>query len=143
LEDWLTKALECFPELQDVTFQNHHNDNPHALWIDLFYLLTRAYEEPTSNDDLIGRIYDYAAWCFEQPQLDDAETDLSSATAVGLIEDIPLDRKVSDDLYRWMSAESFEGFESLFRYHLADEAYRTFRDEFMRKKKSHSGPSRL
>jgi hypothetical protein len=109
----------------------------------LFSLLSRAYEGQPFNDDLIGRIYDYAAWCFAQPQRENAENDLSSATAVGLIEDIPLDRKVSEDLYRWMSIESFEGFENLFRYHLGEDEYRVFHDEFMLTKKTYSGPSRI
>jgi hypothetical protein len=71
------------------------------------------------------------------------QTDLSSAAAVGLIEDIPLVRKVSEDLYRWMSIESFEGFENLFRYHLGEDEYRVFHDEFMLKKETYSGPSRI
>jgi len=82
-------------------------------------------------------------WCFEQPQTDDIETDISGATAFGLIEDIPLDLKVSDDLHRWMSVESFLGFESLFRYHLDEGAYRKFFEEFMEKKKNYSVPSRI
>jgi len=143
LADWLAKALECFPELLDGTFQNRYYDHPGDLWIDLRSLLWMAYENQANSDDLIGRIYDYATWCFEQPQTKDVETDLSSATAVGLIEDIPLNPRVSGDLHRWMSVESFEGFKSLFRYHLSDEAYCTFHDEFMRKKKTYSGPSRL
>ena len=39
--------------------------------------------------------------------------------------------------------ETFEGFESVFRYHLPDEEYLKFRDDFIRKKKEYSGPSRL
>jgi hypothetical protein len=144
LNDWLIKARESFPELQDEIFRNHDYNTPTDLWIDLSELLASSYKKQPTNDDLIGRIYDYAHWCFEQPPTNDAETDLSSATAVGLIEDIPLDRKVSDDLYRWMSVESFLGFENLFRYHLdTEDAYRTFRDDFLEKKKSYSGPSRI
>jgi hypothetical protein len=115
-----------------------------ALWIDVFYLLHMAYEEQPVNDNLIGRIYDYAAWCFEQPDANSTETDLSSAAAFGLIEDIPLDKRAMDDLYRWMSVESFPGFENLFRYHLdTEDSYRKFHDDFMEKKKSFSGPSRI
>ncbi|MBZ5505315.1 MAG: hypothetical protein LAO78_07500 [Acidobacteriia bacterium] len=144
MEDWLTKARESFPELLDKTSQNRDYNSPTDLWIDLFGLLANSYKEQPINDDLIGRIYDYAAWCFAQPQTDDVETDLSSATAVGLIEDIPLDPKISDDLYRWMSVESFLGFENLFRNHLdTEDAYRSFRDQFMEKKKRYAGPSRI
>ncbi len=142
-EDWLSKALDIFPELQGELFLHHDQDSPSSLWIDLFSLLHFAYEEDPWNEDLIRRIYSYAAWCFEQPQPDSAETDLSNAAAFGLIEDIPLDRKISEDLYRWMSVEAFDGFENLFRYHLEDDAYRAFREEFLRKKKTYSGPAIL
>lgn len=143
MEDWLTKACQLFPELREQIFEGHDYDSPMSLWIDLFYLLVCAYKKAPFDDDVIGRIYDYAAWCFEQPQTNDAETDLSSSAAVGLIEDIPLDENISGDLYRWMSTETFLGCENLFRYHLADEAYRTFREEFLRKKKTYPAPSRL
>jgi hypothetical protein len=61
-----------------------------------------------------------------------------------LIEDIPFIRKAAEDLHRWMSVESFLGFETLFRYHLdTEDACRKLRDEFLEKKKSYSGPSRI
>jgi hypothetical protein len=58
-------------------------------------------------------------------------------------ESLPLDHAVSEDLYRWLSMETFEGCENLFRYHLSDEEYRKFRYDFVRKKKDYPGPSRL
>ena len=144
VQDWLVKAQALFPELQGFLFENHDHDRPMALWIDLFDLLQMAYEEVPINDDLIGRIYEYAAWCFAQPESEDAEYDLSDETAIGLIESIPLAKKAAADLYRWMSIESFLGFENLFRYHLdTDDAYRKFRGEFLEKKKSYSGSSRI
>jgi len=39
--------------------------------------------------------------------------------------------------------ETFEGCENLLRYHLSDDEYQKFRDDFVRKKKDYSGPSRL
>ena len=143
LKDWLTKAREDFPELKGWIFEGHYYNSPVDLWIDLVSLLSSAYWEQSANDDLIGRIYDYAAWCFKQPDSGTAETDLSSATAVGLIETIPQDRNVSQDLYRWMSLESFEGFENIFRYTLSDEQYGKFREEFLRMKQGYSGLSRI
>ena len=141
MEDWQAKALECFPELEYAI--NRNQGGPLGLWADLHYALTTAYENRPVNDDLIGRIYDYAAWCFRQPKAEAAETDLSSAAAVGLIESLPLDHAVSEDLYRWLSMETFEGCENLLRYHLSDDEYQKFRDDFVRKKKDYSGPSRL
>jgi len=141
LEHWQEKALELFPELADVI--NNNQFGPVGLWIDLYDALVQAYEMQPVNEGLIGRIYDFAAWCFNQPQTLQIGTDLSGAIATGLIESIPLDKRVSDDLYRWLSVETFSGCESLFRYHLSDEDYRKFSEEFMHKKKSYSGPSRL
>jgi hypothetical protein len=115
-----------------------------ALWIDLDYLLHTAYEELPVNDDLIGRVYDYASWCLDQPDTRGSETDLSGTIAFCLIESITFEKQASADLYRWMSVESFLGFENLFRYRLDTEAaYCKFRDGFMEKKRSYSGPSRI
>jgi hypothetical protein len=93
LEDCLSKALDMFPELAE-DFERS-DVNPGGFWIELDTALHFAYEDEPSKDDLIGRIYDYAAWCFAQPQSGDAETDLASATVVGCIENIPLHPKVS------------------------------------------------
>jgi hypothetical protein len=141
LEDWLSKLLDVFPKL--IKDFERYDVSPGSIWIVLDTALHSAYEDEPSNDDLIGRIYDYAAWCFAQPETGDLENDLSSATAVGFIESIPLDPKVSGDLYRWMSIKSFLGFENLFRYHLEEDAYRKFHDQFMEKKKGYSGSSRI
>ena len=60
--------MQGFPELQGFSFEHHCHDTPVALWIDLFSLFTGAYENSPVNDDLISRVYDYAAWCFQQPK---------------------------------------------------------------------------
>jgi hypothetical protein len=139
--DWQAKALHSFPELEYEI--NRNQSGPSGVWTDLYCALVKAYEEQPINEDLIARIYDYAAWCFRQPQTEDIETDLSSATAVGFIENLPLDHRVSADLFRWLSAETFEGCERLFKYHLSDKEYEEFHREFMRRKMEFSGPSRL
>jgi hypothetical protein len=141
MEEWLLKAQKLFPELQSWIFEPQ--DNPMSLWIDLWYLLTRAYQEDPINEDLIGRIYGYAAWCFQQPDTGRAENSLSGATAVGFIENIPLESNVSADLPRWMSAETFEDLEGVFRYMLDDEQYRIFREDFLIRKQRFPGPTLL
>lgn len=140
MENWKAKALESFPGLEYEIKRNQ--GGPIGRWIDLYNALTAAYEEQPVREDLIGRIYDYAAWCFRQPRTRDLETDLANATA-GFIESLPLDQRVSEDLYRRLSVETFEGCESLFRYYLTDEEYRKFHSEFIGRKKEYSGPSRL
>jgi hypothetical protein len=141
MEDWRTRALWHFPELQAEI--NRNQNGPLGLWDVLYNALTTAYALKSVNDDVIGRIYDFAFWCFQQSVTGDVETDLSNATAVGLIESLALDKAVAKDLYRWLSIETFQGYESLFRHHLSDEEYRRFRANFLAKKKDYSGPSRL
>jgi hypothetical protein len=70
-----------------------------------------------------------------QPQTGDAETDLSNATAVGLLENLPVDQQVFDDLHRWLSVETFEGCKALFLYHLSEKEYNKLHSDFIRKKK--------
>ena len=142
MENWQTKALEYFPELREtIEDQLGRGIGIMGLWIELHTSLLAAYDAEPVDDEQIGRIYRYAAWCFSQPQIGTADTDPSSAAAVGLIEDLPLTQRVADDLHRWMSLESFEGCENLFRYHLDDEQYQKFAADFKRKKNSFTGIS--
>ena len=141
MEAWLEEASKQFPELLDS--MTDPNLGIVGLWIELFNMLQRAYDGQTTDDDLIRRIYHFAAWCFQQPQTIEAGTDPSSAAALGLIEDIPLDSRVSSDLYRWMSEDSFRGFENLFRYHLDADQFQNFSKDFFDKKKHYHGVPRL
>ena len=114
MEYCLARAIECLPELEDQVTEPQRITGPMSLWIDIWFLLVEAYDVTPINDDLIRRIYDFAAWCLDQPSTSDIETDLASTVAVAFIEDIPLEKRVSEDLHRWMSTESFKGFEHLF-----------------------------
>jgi hypothetical protein len=144
LERWQDKALELFPDvpkLSDVL--GSAAPGPLGVCNELYLALIDSYVTKPFNDDRIGRIYDFAAWCFRQPQTHDASTDLSNAVAVGLIENLPLDQRVASDLYRWVSTETFEGCERLFQYHLSEEEYHKFLADFLNKKKQFSGSPRL
>jgi hypothetical protein len=139
-EGWRAKAMECFPELTElIETESQLGD----LWIELHYRLIRAYDEQPINEDLIGRIYDYAKWSLSQAGTGDARTDPSSAAGVGFVENWPLDKNISNDLYRWVSTETFDSCEALFRYLLSDEEYEAFVSDFRRRKKNYHGPSRL
>jgi len=145
LEYWLEKAAELLPEFEEMITERRTIPGPMNLWIDLYNALVDAYEASPRNDDLIGRIYDFAAWCLNQPSApdSDATSDLSSAVAVAFIEDLPLNRKVAQDLHRWMSFESFQGFESLFRCHLSIKEYDEFRRDFAAGKNSSNPAPRI
>lgn len=143
MDFWLEKAAEFLPDLEDLITQERPMRGPMSLWIDLHYELVKAYDVSPPNEKLIGGIYDFAAWCLQQPPTSDASSDLSTAVAVALIEHLPLDRRISDDLHRWMSLESFKGFENLFRYHLSDEEYNKFAKDFISRKKRSDIPPRI
>jgi hypothetical protein len=140
LENWRTKALEYFPDLRELIDQE---SSPLSLWIELYHVLVIAYDQQPINEERIGKVYDYAAWCLKQPATGNKETDPSSGVAVSFIEDIPLNQRISDDLYRWVSAETFDDCEPLFRCVLNDEEFQRFAADFRRKKKQYGGPSRL
>lgn len=140
MDEWQRVAQQSFPELADKI---HLDFGIHGLWSDLYLQFLRAYDPSPVNDDLIGRIYDYASWCFSHPQTSDPSVDLSSATAVGFVENLPLDQRVSEDLYRWLSVETFEECKNLFLYHLSEEEYRSFAGQFQHKKESYVGSARL
>jgi len=133
MDEWQRQALTTFPELHSQI--NRTQDGIHGLWADLFSAVVAAYRATPVNEDFIRRVYEYAAWCVRQPQTSDAETDLSSAIAVGFLQNLPLDQHVFNDLHRWLSVETFEGCKTLFRYHLSEEEYSKLHDDFLRKKK--------
>jgi hypothetical protein len=81
MDEWLSRGLKQFPELQDEI--NRNQNGTLGLWVVLYGALANAYEGRPVNDELIGRIYDYAAWCFQQSDTGDIQSDLSNATAVG------------------------------------------------------------
>jgi hypothetical protein len=139
MENWQSKAVKSFPELESQITRNQ--GGLLGLWPDLYAALTAAYRETPINENLIRRIYEYAGWCFRQPEGEGPEGDLSNATAVGLIESLPLDQRVSDDLHRWMSVETFEGCEKLFRYHLTEDEFGKWHAAFVGKKKGVAAPS--
>jgi hypothetical protein len=140
LDEWRAKALKYFPDLPDLI---EHQPSPLSLWVELYEVLVRAYDQEPINEDRIGKIYDYAAWCLRQPNTGSNDTDPSSGVAVSFIEDIPLNQRISEDLHRWMSAETFNDCESLFRYTLNGEEFRNFSTSFHRKKEQFGGPSRM
>ncbi len=140
MEAWRDKACEYFPELRDLIKEQ---TVPMDLWIELYYKLVRAYDKQPLDEQWIGRLYEYAAWCLAQPDTGDAKTDPSSAAAFAFIEDLPRDQRIADDMYRWVSLETFDACEPLLRHSLSDESYKKLAANFRRKKKEFSGSPRL
>ena len=138
MESWRTKAIEFFPELRDLV---QKQATPLTLWTELYLVLVRFYDEGPIDDDQIRKVYAYARWCLVQPNTESVETDASSAAAVGFVESIPLNRRICEDLHRWVSAETFDGCENLFRYHLDDKQFQDFSADFHRRKRESGNSS--
>jgi hypothetical protein len=98
---WRSEALSRFPELRE---RADELDTPYMVWIELQTLFERAYQEPR-NEDLIERIYDYAAWCVDQPGGKTATDDLGTCVCV------------------WWSREHVVGMERIFSYLVGAEGY--------------------
>ena len=131
MDVWREKAAEVLPELlEEITTA----ESPMNFWMEISLRLEDSYSLGTPNDDLIARIYKFAFWCLNQPQTNSPETDPSSAVAVSFIENIPLHPRTAEDAHRWLTIDDFEGFESLFRYHLEDDQYAKFRADFFTRK---------
>jgi hypothetical protein len=144
MQDWRAKAIELLPDAPDVEeLVTAPSSILFDLWLELYFVLVDCYQEKPPNDVLIGRIYDFASWCLTHPRTEDAETDVSSATAVGFIEPLPLDRQVLGDLHRWVSVETFQGCEGLLSIPSLRRGYRKFSCEFLSKKKLLNVQSRL
>ena len=140
LDEWRARALEYLPEFRSLI---EEQTGPTDLWIELSHQLVKEYDRQPIDEERIGRVYDYAAWCAVEPDTGDPERDPSRAVAVGFLEDLPLNRRVADDLHRWISAEAFAGCEALFRCALSEQEYQRFAANFRRKRKQFSGPARL
>jgi hypothetical protein len=132
IDFWREKTAEFLPEF---TEQSTSAESPMALWIEISFELEKAYEAKTASEDFVGRIYRFAFWCFNQPQTDSAESDLSTAVAVAFIENIALNSKTAADLHNHLSIEEFDGIGPLFRYHLDENQFAAFRREFVARKK--------
>ena len=145
MDYWLSKAIECLPELEDIVTepQPQRITGPMSLWIEIYLKLIDAYDVVPINEDLIRRIYGFADWCLKQPGTSDVETDVLTAVAVAFIENLPLDKRITGDLHRWMSIETFKGFENLFRYDLSDEEYRQFEENFLNSRRATDPTPRL
>ncbi len=104
-------------------------------------VLVHAYDRDPIDEDRIRKIYEYASWCFNQPETGDKDTDPSSGVAVSFIEDIPLSQRITEDLHRWMSAETFNDCEPLFRYVLNEEEFQNLSASFHKRRKEFSTSS--
>jgi len=139
LEDWRTKAIGLFPGLPEgaEALSGPISGSP-AQWGELYRPFVNPYDEKPVNDERIGR-----STILKQPQTDSMEAHVSDAIATGIIDNLPLDERVFDDLHRWVFVETFQECESLFRLALSKPEHRKFSATFLTRKRLFSGQSRL
>jgi hypothetical protein len=104
LPEWRLEALRMLPEL---SAEIREAENPYLLWITLRLAFEDAYSSIPHNDLLIGRIYEFARWCFSQPRGESAEDDLLTCVYVCFIEHISENKSALGDLGRWLSIDDF------------------------------------
>jgi hypothetical protein len=116
--DWKTAALAIVP---DLAGEIEKAETPYLLWIDLHQAFRGAYNPPR-NDALIGQIYQYAKWCFDQPQGDRYQDDIKTCVCLCFYQNIPLLPPARDELGKWLAPEDFSALEFVLRFH-GDDAF--------------------
>ena len=92
-----------------------------------------AYKSPR-NEDLIRRIYAFAAWCESQPPGSTAEDDLGTCVTVCFTEHIPTIPEALDDMPRWFTREEVERMKETFMYQIGEAGYARILARFDRRK---------
>jgi hypothetical protein len=118
---WRRVAIEKIPGYRKLIEQA---SNPMQLWTDLRWPFVRAHEAP-HNEEFIGQVYDYAAWC-----LASNDPNTFTAVVVAFYEDLPRYPEVRSHVAKWLPTEVFSGLEEVFRYHLSDKEHAEFVREF-------------
>ncbi len=131
---WRRIAIERLPELQCKIADA---DNAFDLWIELYNELNRIYQHEPDNESLIGRIYKYAAWCWNQSRNDYLRT----AVIVCFYEVLPTDKVIRKDVARWLSVEEFAALRPVFGYYLSKKAVDEFAHEFSDRKQRLEAPT--
>jgi hypothetical protein len=126
--DWGREAFTRFPDLiEDLDFVS----SPYDVWFVLTEAFKKAYKAPR-NEDLISRIYAYAAWCCEQPRGETAENDLGSCVCVCFYEHIPQSPEALEDMPRWFSRADVLAMRELFSYHVGDKGFQRILQAYQR-----------
>ena len=110
-ELWRTEALKRFNELASIV---REAENPYALWIDLWCHFTEAYD--SGSTDLVGRIYQYARWCCDQPRGKTSADDLLTCVSVCFFEHIPTHPKALKDMPTWWTRDDVKTMRQIFSY---------------------------
>jgi hypothetical protein len=122
---WRRKAIETFPQLRQEFARPE--TTIHGVF---FELLDRARDAHSrSDEELLGRIYGFAHWCFRQ-----RADDLCNAAGVAFFEHL-VDGPFLDEIPRWVEPDVFEGCKDLFRVRLSKDEFGDLCDRYARRKR--------
>lgn len=113
--------MEQLPECRRTI---ESSDNPMALWIELSFACAKAYDKV--DEDLIGRFYDFARYCWQSPN-----ADLRTAVACAFYEHLPTKPVLRRDMPRRLSRALFHELREVLCYHLSPDEAATFEQEFL------------
>jgi hypothetical protein len=133
--DWRAEALAKFPELAQTI---EAVDSPMGLWSELSLAFEVAYEEEPVDREMIRRIYDFADWCLQQEQVDDARFDLPTCVITCFYEGIPRSPAARAEMHKWFSREELERGREVFGYFLNDEEWADLLKTFPNDQRSNS-----
>ena len=130
MNSWRQKAEQMFPELQSSL---EIADTPYLLWYELQRIFEQAYDQ--ENASIIGRIYEYAKWCGQQPRGKTAEDDLLTCVTVSFYEHIPQHPKALEDMPRWFTQQEVETMKEVFSYYVGPDGFDRILAQFKKLRK--------
>jgi hypothetical protein len=120
---WRRKAIEAFPELRRELNDAREIFSAYALWFELLPLVREAHRE--ENEDLLRRIYDFAAWCHRHAG------DLGNAVDVSFYEHLFDERWMRPLVVPWLTDEIVRDVRGLWEWRLSADEMREV-DELLR-----------
>jgi hypothetical protein len=124
---WRREAVSRLPELRTLV---ERAGSPMALWVDLAIPFEDAFG--AGDDDLVRRIFDYAAWCLDTASRE--PTDASTAAWCAFYEDLPDVPGLVEKLPQFLTWEHFLRVETALRTSLDDDALARVRASYEKRR---------
>ena|SRR5208282_5606122 len=114
MELWRVKLTEIFPELRA-----EWEDSEETIYMAFMELNARCQDAHDRGDqELLSKIYDFAAWCSRQ-----ADKDIWNAAGVSFYEHI-VDHPIAlKEIPRWIPPDVFHQISSLLQWRMGEEAF--------------------
>ena len=125
---WRRVALETLPEYSSLI---DDAESPMALWVELQTKFMFLSEGGNPDENLIGRVFKYARWCFRSGRTERFLSDAGTAAVCAFYEHLPTNQAIRNDLHRWLSREEFNELSGAFRYRLFEGQFSDFESRFL------------